>query len=399
MKMNKILNWVLGLSVCALFPSCIGEDANPYGNEAAPTVSISTSSSSFVMDAASLQFELSHFIHKDVTVLLDVEGIERNAIDLPESFVIPAGAVKKSLPITIDEDETTVGSKTVVISIKEAENANIGDKQVSIPLTVVDIAYVEVSTEGLDEETSQAVLTFTLSKKVTKDVTLAIVYDSKDDELKAFPAAKVNFDSAVTIPAGEKVGTLVVGIDKAGVAEDQYKLHFTIGDFSANAKAGTNPDVSFIVNVGFQPTLASTSDIYFQYANGYWYVNYDNLHDYYFIWSEPLDFGDATDKDYVKAAMYRCRDWIQQEANRTAWKSFWDYYVNNGYSAYVWHSVPQLTSEKTGYVGWPMIMTNGGVIEDLGEVSYSDGKYHSFLVGFTADLEVLETYQYSLLTI
>ena len=43
-----------------------------------------------------------------------------------------------------------------------------------------------------------------------------------------------------------------------------------------------------------------------------------------------------------------------------------------------------------------MIMISGHM-EDLDEVKYGNHTYHSFLIGFTADCELLETYQYYLL--
>ena len=168
-----------------------------------------------------------------------------------------------------------------------------------------------------------------------------------------------------------------------------------MGNYGPNAKAGTTPDVALILNVGFQPTLVSTNDIYFQYSSGWWYVNYDKIHDYYFIWSEPVADGDPSDMNYVKAAMKRCQAWVKDPANQSAWLSYWASY-GSGYAAYVMNSCPQKTADKIGYVGWPMIMISGHM-EDLDEVKYGNHTYHSFLIGFTADCELLETYQYYLL--
>lgn len=396
MKKNTLIGILLpAVAAGCLLSACTKQAASPYENEAVPTVSLSTSDSQFVLDEASVTLQLSHYIHKDVKVTFDVTGIEAEAIDLPAVYTIEAGAVKKVIPIHIDEEKASLGNKTVGISITEVENATLASSSVNLGINIEDVALVNVSATDYDANL-QTVLTFSLSKAVTKDVVLAIAYDTKDGERPAYPAGKLSFDPTVTIPAGSKVGTLTVQAEKTGVEEGSYQTHFTVSNYGSNAKAGTAPDATVILNVGFQPILASTSDIYFQYSSGWWYVNYDNLHDYYFIWSEPVSYGDASDPEYVKAAMKRCREWILVEKNRTDWLSYWASF-GSGYTSYVPHSCPQQTSEKTGYMGWPMIMINDGAIEDLDEVSYGNGQYHTFLIGFTAEMELLEPYQYALL--
>ena len=397
--MKKLIKYLAAsVAVSALFAACTKQTpANPYEGEALPAVSIA-GDSQFVLDKANVTLTLDHMIHKDVTVVFDVQGIEREALNLPETGVVQAGSVKKVIPIAVDEDKASIGNKNVVITIKEADNATVATGSTTIGINVEDIALVDVSATDFDENL-EATLTFTLSKKVTKDVVLGIAYDSKDgSERMAFPAGKLSFDNTVTIPAGEKVGTLKVQANKTGVEEGAYQAHFTVGSYGANAKAGSTPDATLILNVGFQPTLVSTDDIYFQYSSGWWYVNYDKLHEYYFIWSEPESYGNPSDMDYVKAAMKRCREWILDDKHRKDWLDYWAAYIPSGYTNYIWHSCPQLTSEKIGYVGWPMIMINDGAIEDLDEVTYGNGVYHSFLIGFTADMELVETYQYYKLT-
>ena len=110
---------------------------------------------------------------------------------------------------------------------------------------------------------------------------------------------------------------------------------------------------------------------------------------------EPVADGDPSDMNYVKAAMKRCQAWVKDPANQSAWLSYWASY-GSGYATYVMNSCPQKTADKIGYVGWPMIMISGHM-EDLDEVKYGNHTYHSFLIGFTADCELLETYQYYLL--
>ena len=397
MKTSTIIR-LLGASFAAgiLLAGC-AKEVSPYANEGTPTVSVSTVNSEVVLDKAQIMLTLDKFIHKDVNVIFEVEGIEREALDLPEVVTIDAGAVKKTVTINIDEEKATLGDKQIVLTMKEVENATISSSasRAGLHLNVEDVALVNVSASDFNDNL-EATITYSLSKKVTKDVVLTIGYDTKDGaDRAAFPRASLAYEPTVTIPAGSKVGTLTVTASKAGVPEGAYQAHFTIAGFGSNAKAGTVADATLLVNVGFQPTLASTDDIYFRYASGWWYVDRQNLYDYYFIWSEPVSYGDAADMDYVKAAMYRCRDWVQDAANKSAWLAYWSSF--DGYEAYVPNGAPQKTSEKTGYWGWPMIMVNDGVIEDLDEVVYGDGTYHGFLFGFDEEANVMEYYQYYLL--
>jgi len=386
---KNIFRLAAAFALVASLAACKKETA-PYADEAVPTVSLTSAASTFVLDEAEIVLELSHFIHKDVPILFEVTGIEPEAIDLPLEYTIEAGALKKVIPVHIDEEKASLGNKTVGIAVKEVQNATLAASSVNIGINIEDVAMVNVSATDFDENL-EATLTFTLSKPVTKDVTLEIAYDATDGaERKAYPVAKLEYDGTVTIPAGEKVGTLKVKAVKTGVDDGAYQTHFKVGNYGSNAKAGTTPDATMILNVGFQPTLAASADIDFIYYSGYWYVYRDNLHKYYFIWTEPASAGDASDMDYVKAAMRRCQAWIQDDANRKAWMAIWDGY-GSGYAAYVWHSCPQLSSEKVGYMGWPMSMVDGSIEEIDG------GTHHAFLVGFTDDLDLEETYQYYLL--
>ena len=384
------------IAIGILLAGC-AKETSPYANEALPSVSVSAINSEVVLDQAQILLTLDKFIHKDVNVIFDVEGIEREALDLPEVVTIDAGAVKKTVTINIDEEKASIGDKQIVLTMKEVENATISSvaSTTGLHLNVEDVALVNVSASDFDDNL-EATITYSLSKKVTKEVVLTIGYDTKDGaDRAAFPQASLTFEPTVTIPAGSKVGTLKVTANKSGVPEGAYQAHFTIAGFGSNAKAGTVSDATLLVNVGFQPTLASTADIYFRYASGWWYVDRQNLYDYYFIWAEPTGDGDAADMDYVKAAMYRCRDWVQVAANKSAWLAYWSSF--DGYEAYVPNGCPQKTADKTGYWGWPMIMINDGAIEDLDEVTYGDGSYHGFLFGFDAEGNVMEYYQYALL--
>ena len=392
MRKNLIFSLLAIAALCALLPSCAKEQG-PYDNEAIPSVSLSAPSSQFVMDQASVVLELSHFIHKDVNVTFLVEGIEAEAIDLPGLYTIEAGAIKKVIPVSIDEEKASIGNKNVSISIGEVENATLtAAKQVGIGINIEDVAMVNVSATEFDDNLT-ATLRFSLSKAVTKDVVLGLAYDpAPGGDRKPLPASSLEFPSSVTIPAGAKTGSVAVKASKTGLPEDAYQARFTIASYGSNATAGTVTDATLILNVGFQPTLLSTDEVRFIYTSGWLYVYYNNVHPYYFIWNEPIGDGDASDMDYVKAAMYRCRDWVKDASHAAAWLSYWSSFA--GYEAYVPNGCPQLTANKTGYWGWPMIMINDGAIEDLDEVVYGNGSYHSFLVGFDENQDLMETYQY-----
>ena len=392
-RMKKILAMMAVAAIAAVaVTSCQKEFSY---NDETPTVTMSTSASEFVLDQAQITLTLSHFIHKDVNVTFEMTGLEAEAIDLPEVYTIEAGAIKKVITLNVDEEKATLGNKQVGISITEAENAvvNASASQVSIGINIEDVAIVNMSATELDANL-EATINFTLSKAVTKDVVLTLGYDTKDGaERAAFPEASISYDKTVTIPSGSKKGSVKVAASKAGVEEGAYQAHFTIANYGSNAKAGTSAGVTILVNVGFQPTLLSTDDARIIYTSGWLYVYYDYVHPYYFIWNEPKTAGDASDMDYVKAAMYRCRDWVKDAGNAAAWLAYWSAFA--GYEAYVPNGCPQLTANKTGYWGWPMIMINEGAIEDLDEVVYGDGSYHAFLVGFDENQDLMETYQYT----
>ena len=115
MKKN-IFRLVAVVALAGSLVACKKETA-PYADEQTPTLSLTSPSSSFVQDQASIVLELSHFIHKDVVVTFGVEGIETEALDLPIEYTVEAGALKKTIPITVDEDFASLGNKTVRISV------------------------------------------------------------------------------------------------------------------------------------------------------------------------------------------------------------------------------------------------------------------------------------------
>ena len=136
--------------------------------------------------------------------------------------------------------------------------------------------------------------------------------------------------------------------------------------------------------MGFNPKANSTGN-YFIYYSGYWYVYRSSAYSY-FIWMEPASSGSLTDMAYVKEAMYRCRDYIRQEANR---KAYLAYYVD-GYSSYAGNiptSIPQVTADKTGYWGWPIEIKNGKLADPA-----SGTAYNCIQCGFTQDLELVEDF-------
>ena len=388
MKKHISLYMAAVLAVGGLALSCSKDTSNPYKDEKDPEVSLTTPSSAFVQDKAELVLTLSHYVHKDVVVTFAVDGIERAAIDLPETFTIEAGAVTKTLPVQVDEDETTIGNKTIAITMAEADGAKIVNDRVSLGIKVEDIAFVNVSTTGLNA--GKATLTFTLSKKLTKDAVLGLRLASAVPSDKiALPAANVSFASSVTIPAGARTASIDVEADTAGLPEGAYEADIEIGSFSDNVVAGSTIKAALSINIGFKPTLQSNQIMYFQYYNYYWYVNYDKVetHDSFFLWPEPATAGSLSDAEYVKAALYRCRDFIQKESNRKAVQDYWDSMRASGYTS-VPTSTPIARSAAGAYLGWPELFVDGTGVVDMTKGT----TYHVFMVGFDANLNVSESY-------
>ena len=171
---QTIFKLVAVLALAGSLAAC-KKEVSPYADEAVPTVTLSSPVSTFTLDKANVVLELSHFIHKDVNVTFEVTGIEAEAVDFPMEYVIEAGALKKTIPIAIDEELASLGDKTVAISIAKVENAVVASSApVNIGINIEDVAMVNVSATEFDENL-EATLTFTLSKKVSKDVTLGIV--------------------------------------------------------------------------------------------------------------------------------------------------------------------------------------------------------------------------------
>ncbi len=381
MKKN-IFRLVAVVALAGSLVACKKETA-PYADEQTPTLSLTSPSSSFVQDQASIVLELSHFIHKDVVVTFGVEGIETEALDLPIEYTVEAGALKKTIPITVDEDFASLGNKTVRISVQDVTNATLGSKEVSLGIDIRDVALVNMS--ATDFVDGVATLTFTLSKKVTKDVVLGLeALTTGSGAATLLAADRLTFDKTVTIPAGSKVGTVQVQANTYGLAEGAYEAAIGIASFGSNAEAGAATAAYASIGVGFNPK-ANSSGNYFVYYSGYWYVYRSSAYSY-FIWMEPASAGSLTDMAYVKEAMYRCRDYIRQEANR---KAYLAYYVDgySSYAGYIPTSIPQVTADKTGYWGWPIEVKDGKLVDPASGVDYN-----CIQVGFTQDMELVEDF-------
>lgn len=387
MKKN-ILRLVAVVALVGSLAACKKETA-PYADEQTPTVSLSTPSASFVQDQAEIVLELSHFIHKDVLVTFGVEGIEPEALDLPIEYTVEAGALKKVIPVSVDEDYATLGNKNVKISIQEVTNATPAAKEVTLGIDIRDVAIVNVAAS--DFKDGLATYTFTLSKKVTKDVVLGLeVLSAGSGSATVLSADRLTFDKTVTIPAGSKVGTVQVQADTYGLAEGAYEAAIGIASFGTNAEAGASKVAYASIGVGFNPKANSTGNYFILYS-GYWYVYRSSAYSY-FIWMEPASAGSLTDMAYVKEAMYRCREYIQQDANR---KAYLAYYVNGyaSYAGYIPTSIPQVTADKTGYWGWPIEVKNGKLVDPASGVDYN-----CIQVGFTQDLQLVEDFYGAVIT-
>lgn len=381
MKKN-IFRLVAVVALAGSLAACKKETA-PYADEQTPTLSLTSPSSSFVQDQASIVLELSHFIHKDVVVTFGVEGIETEALDLPIEYTVEAGALKKTIPITVDEDLASLGNKTVRISVQDVTNATLGSKEVSLGIDIRDVALVNMS--ATDFVDGVATLTFSLSKKVTKDVVLGLeALTTGSGAATLLAADRLTFDKTVTIPAGSKVGTVQVQANTYGLAEGAYEAAIGIASFGSNAEAGAATAAYASIGVGFNPK-SNQSGNYFIYYSSYWYVYRSSAYSY-FIWMEPASAGSLTDMAYVKEAMYRCRDYIQKEANR---KAYLAYYVDgfSSYAGYIPTSIPQVTADKSGYWGWPIEVKDGKLVDPASGVDYN-----CIQVGFTQDMELVEDF-------
>ena len=382
--MKKYLSLILCLAMAApAFFSC-KKAANPYEGEATPTLSISSEGSSFVGGQAGLVLELSHFIHKNVEVFFNVEGVEAESLDLPASVIVQAGSVKKRLPVTVDEDFTTPGNKTVKISVSQVNNANLvsGQQPISLGLEVKDEAVVNVSATPFSEE-GVATLTFTLSKKVTKDVVLGLeALEESVDAAETLPASRLSFEPSVTIPAGSKTASVKVTADIEGLSPGTYASVIGIASYSANCKAGESVVGISRIAVAFEPVYDKDGN-YFILNAGYWYVYRCSSYSYV-LWVEPADDGSLDDAEYVKAAMNRCAAYFGVAANRAAYLGY--YSGMSGYDGYVPVSIPQVTADKIGYLGWPIGIVNGAMDDNV------SGSHNCFMVGFTENLQLAPEY-------
>lgn len=272
MKMNKILNPVLGLAVCALLPSCLSEEQNPYANEATPDLTIVSEASGFELDQAELQLQLSHFIHKDVVIDFEVEGVDASVLSLPESYTFPAGVVERSLPFSVSSADLDPAVYTVVITPVVASGAQLVSAPVSLSLKVEDVAFVNLSKTAFDDD-NKAEVTLKLSRRLSKSITLPIkVGAGASAGMTALPESAVTYEKSVTIPAGELEVTTPVSLDLSGVEAGTYEFVYEIADYGSNAKPGADAVLREVIRTGIVLNRREWNDDYWDYYNGRFYT-------------------------------------------------------------------------------------------------------------------------------
>lgn len=135
----KYLKYIL-LSFCAL-PFLASCAKSGLAADEVPEVSLQSSYTEFQGGQAAVEIRLSHFIHSDVKVFVTVEGIEEDAVTYDKEVIVPAGAVKKNLGISINGRKVELHKDyTVVVKLESAEGADLaGNASVSLGARVDEV--------------------------------------------------------------------------------------------------------------------------------------------------------------------------------------------------------------------------------------------------------------------
>lgn len=122
MKRYKYILWLIPFAVMALF-ACQKSKLKP---DTVPDVTITSSMDAFDGTLATVDIVLSHFIHSDVTVRIAIEGMDEEALPYDPVVVVPAGAVKKQLTLSIKPKLVELHKDyTVTVRLLSAEGANL----------------------------------------------------------------------------------------------------------------------------------------------------------------------------------------------------------------------------------------------------------------------------------
>lgn len=272
MKMKRILTVALGLSLFSLLPSCIGQKENPYTNEALPDLTVTATASAFQQDQAELQLVLSRLVHKDVVIEFDVEGADAGSLSLPESFSVPAGLVKKSIPFSVSSADFAPGSHTVVITPK-TEGAKVVSSPISLALEVRDVAFVNLSMTEFDSD-AKAYITISLSRTLSQALTLPIkVAGTPSEGAVVLPESAITYESSVTIPAGEREAETVVSLDVSELPAGMYEFVYEIASYPSKAEPGVNAVLRQNVRASIVPTRHPWyTETYWDFYNGRLYT-------------------------------------------------------------------------------------------------------------------------------
>lgn len=311
----------------ALAVACTKEQENPYAGEELPTVSMTASASSFAADEADLVFTLSHFIHKDVVVTFNTEGIDAEAVKLPSSFTIPAGKVKETLTVGIDETVPNPGNYNVSIAMATAENATIASQSsVSLSETVQDLARLNVS--GSDFVDGAATIRVNLHKKLATPATLTLELVAEDGaRYPLIPASAAQFNGRVTIPVGERMATIPVTVDMDKLPYGLNQLKVVATDLSSNLVAET---AGTTLNCRVPIVLNQRND---------WSWGYDlNTYKRYYVYNNGMS-GTAkiTVLSFAKPGTGLTDEFLEEQIYQHVTNMTNEYYSTTGWSAsYLW---------------------------------------------------------------
>ena len=270
--MNKNIIRILTVSLCVfgLFSSCVKEK-NPYANEATPDLTIAAQSSSFELDQADLELNLSQFVHKDLVIEFDVKGVDRGALDLPESYSFPAGTVKQTLHLNAFSANLDPDEYNVVIT-PVSEMAKVVSSPITLALSVKDLAYVNLSMTPFDDD-KKSIVTISLSRRVSEDITLPIKVDgTPSDGLALLPESAITYEKSIKIPAGETVARAEVALDLDSIDPGLYEFIYEIGSYSAKVQAGANAVLRQAVRAGIALNRHAWHDDYWDFYNGKMYT-------------------------------------------------------------------------------------------------------------------------------